>query len=78
MSRWTKFLDKPASVSADVTVSTLAGVAAFIVLSVALPVVPLIGWAASALSPSLAGVLAGMTYVRARKNLLDPEPAFKA
>lgn len=78
MSRFTQFLDKPASVTTDVAVATGVGVASFIVLNVALPVVPLIGWAASALSPSLAGVAAGMTYVRARKNLLDPAPAFKA
>ena len=77
MSRLTKFLDKPASVTADVVVSTAFGVAAFVVLSAALPVVPLLGWMTSALAPALSGTLAGAVYVRARKNLIDPTPAFQ-
>jgi hypothetical protein len=76
MSRFTKYLDKPASMAADAGVATATGAAAFVILQLVVPAIPLIGALGVALTAPASGVVAAATYLRARRNLLDPTPAW--
>lgn len=78
MSAFTKYLDKPASMAADALVSVAAGAASLIVFKAILPIIPLIGGLTDIIAYPAAGVVAAAVYLRARKNLTDPTPAFKA
>lgn len=77
MSKFTRYLDRPASVTTDVLVAVGVGVASLIVFRLVLPVIPLIGGLAESLAYPASGVIAAMTYHRARKNLIDMTPPFQ-
>ena len=74
MSKFTKFLNKPASVTSDVVVSVCVGAAAIVVLKAFLPVIPFVGGLADLIAWPAGAVIAAMTYHRARKNLTDMTP----
>lgn len=76
MSWFTKHLDKPASMAADVAVATATGAAGYIILEIFVPALPLVGGLAPMINAPLAGVISAATYLRARRNLLDPTPAW--
>lgn len=75
MSKFTKWLDRPASIAADVAVATGVGAAAGVVYALAIPMIPLVGGLAPLVVAPLAGITAAATYIRARQNLIDPAPA---
>lgn len=75
MSKFTKFLDQPASVTADVVTSTLVGAASIVVLKALFGIVPFVSSFTDILAFPGGGVIAAMTYLRARKNLVSAPPA---
>ena len=74
MSKFTQFLNKPASVTSDIVVAVACGAAAIVVLKAFLPVIPFLGGLADLIAWPLGAVLAAMVYHRARQNLIDPTP----
>lgn len=74
MSKFTKFLDRPASVATDVVVSVGVGAASVVVLKGLIPIIPFMGGLTDLIAWPGAGVIGAMTYHRARKNLTDPTP----
>lgn len=76
MSKLTTYLDRSASVTADVVVSVACGAVAYIVLGL---VAGIFGDLGRAVQAAGAGVVGAAVYMRARNNLLDDRQAgFKA
>lgn len=72
MSKLTQYLDRPASVTADVVISIACGVVAYIVLGL---ITGFFGDLGGAVQTAGAGVTGAAVYIRARNNLLDNAPA---
>lgn len=71
MSKLTKYLDRSASVTADVAVSVACGVVAFVAIGIVKGLLPF----GDAIQAAGAGVAAAAVYMRARNNLIDDAPA---
>jgi membrane associated rhomboid family serine protease len=67
-----KLIVRPASVAADAALSIAVGIVAFMLLGLIVGILPF----GTAMQAAVAGVVSAMVYMRARTNLLDPEPAF--
>ena len=73
MSEVTKFFNKSYSVTTDAIVSIVIGGAVFVVSKPLLSFLPF----SEAIAVGLAGTLAAMTYIRARKNLEKTDSGLK-
>jgi hypothetical protein len=67
-----KLIVRPASVAADAALSVAVGIVAYMAFGLIEGILPF----GEAMQAALAGVVSAMVYMRARTNLLDPEPAF--
>lgn len=71
MSKLTKYLDRSASVTADVAVAISCGVVAYVLIGLIKGILPF----GDAIQAAGAGVAGAAVYLRARQNLLDPSLA---
>lgn len=74
MSKFTRYLDQPASVTSDVITATLAGAAGIVVLKALFALIPFVSAFTDLLAYPGGGILAAMIYIRARKNLTSAPP----